>query len=167
MQALIRNLRLPAFYLGPDAVTRALEQEAATLARAVDELGQAATVGRELSPRFMPYVAAGLLLLSLALITIGRLRAPAASATGSAAGPARSAGARVARDWRFAPPAIAVLVIAFALTATAGYLAGTAFMVCGFMLLGRTDWKTAIVFAVLIPVLVWLLFSRLLGYPLP
>lgn len=167
MQALIRNLRLPAFYLGPEAVTRALEQEAATLARAVAELGQASTAGRELSPRFMPYVASGMLLLSLALITIGRLRAPAVSATGSAALPARSDGAQVGRDWRFAPPAAAVLVIAFALMATAGYLAGTAFMVGGFMLLGRTDWKTAIVFAVLIPVLVWLLFSRLLGYPLP
>ena len=38
MTALIRQLRYPAYHLGPDAVTRVLEAEAAELARAVAEI---------------------------------------------------------------------------------------------------------------------------------
>jgi tripartite-type tricarboxylate transporter receptor subunit TctC len=40
MRALIKNLKFPPYYLGPDKVTQALEAEAATLARAVARVRQ-------------------------------------------------------------------------------------------------------------------------------
>jgi hypothetical protein len=106
----------------------------------------------------MPRVAGSLLGVSLLLLLLGRAAPAAAPATAPPAQPV---------DWRFAAGAAALLAGAFALMAVAGYLPGTALAVCGFMLLGRTDWRTALACAALLPAVLWLVFSRLLGYPLP
>jgi hypothetical protein len=48
-----------------------------------------------------------------------------------------------------------------------GYLPGAAAIVIGFMGLGRARLRVVVGSAIGLPVALWLLFSRLLGFPLP
>ena len=88
-----------------------------------------------------------------------------------------------ARSWRRAPEvepaplergsasfialAVAVLLATFVLLEEAGYLAGAACIVAGFMALARAGWRATLVAAVVFPLALWGLFDRLLGFPLP
>ncbi|MGD8809032.1 MAG: tripartite tricarboxylate transporter substrate binding protein [Gammaproteobacteria bacterium] len=165
MKTLIRNLRYPEYYLGPEDVTHALQTEADMLARAVARIESAEREGRsrELSSAFMPWVAAAIGGLALAGMLIGRLRhdaAPAEPATAHAAALQGDAGVFIAA-------AIVVMAAGFGTMAVFGYLAGAAATVAGFLLLGRANWIVVIGGAAVLPLLLWLLFSKLLGFPLP
>jgi FtsH-binding integral membrane protein len=160
MQALIRNLKYPEYYLGPEAITRALESEADMLARAVAQIdgGARDMSPGELSPVFMPYVAAAIGCLALLLMAAARLTG-GSSAAGQRALPSRS--------WLFIAAAVAVMAVGFTAMSVYGYLTGAAATIAGFLMLGRADLRVVIGGAILLPLLLWLLFSKLLGFPLP
>jgi tripartite-type tricarboxylate transporter receptor subunit TctC len=158
MTALIENLKYPQYYLGPDAVTRALHDEAQSIARAVARIGSTAEPAYDLSASFMPVVAAALVAGSLLLILIARL-GQLDTDTRRRAMPKDS--------WVFLGSAIAVLAIAFAVMSTFGYLPGAGITVAGFMLLGRAHIRLVVAWAVAFPIVLWLLFSKVLGFPLP
>ncbi len=112
----------------------------------------------DLSAAFMPYVAAGLGTLSMAMLAITSLARPH---SGDRAAP-------LTKDsWYFIGASIAILATAFVLMSSLGYLYGAAVVVGGFMSLARADFKVTIVTAVLLPLALWLLFERALGFPLP
>jgi putative tricarboxylic transport membrane protein len=159
MKTLIRNLKYPEYYLGPDAVTRALENEADMLARAVAEIDAAPELGHELSANFMPNVAGLSVAGSLVLLLVAGLRRR---------GGTRAAGTAMSKEsWLFVGSATAVLAIALVVMDVFGYLPGAAVLVAGFMLLGRAGLKLTIAWAIVFPIALWLLFSKLLGFPLP
>jgi hypothetical protein len=112
----------------------------------------------DLSPAFMPYVAAALGTGAMALLFVTRLLGPA---------PAEDATPLPARSWVFIGSSAAVLAGAFVLMDLLGYLAGAAALVAGFLLMVRAGIKVVIGAAVLFPLALWLLFDRLLDFPLP
>jgi tripartite-type tricarboxylate transporter receptor subunit TctC len=160
VKTLIRNLKYPEYYLGPEEVTRALQNEARTLARAVERIRglPEESADGELSPTFMPWVATVLLLGAGALIVVSPSRRQA---------PIVPSEATVPVNWLFVGSAALVLAGAFVTMNLFGYLPGAAVIVAGFMLLGRAGIRIAIVSAVAFPIVLWLLFSKLLGFPLP
>jgi hypothetical protein len=111
----------------------------------------------DLSPAFMPYVAAGLGTGAMALLFVVRL---ARSGTDE---PAPLSGA----SWRFICTAAFVLGVTVVLMDRLGYLAGAAVIVAGFMALARADLKVIVGAAISFPVALWLLFDKALGFPLP
>jgi len=160
MKSIIRNLKYPEYYLGPDEVTQVLKDEADMLARAVARIDQAASRRQSgpLSPDFMPYVAAALGAGALALMFVARIR--------------RSNGDEEAvslpkQSWLFICTAGLVMGVAFVLMDRFGYLLGAAAGVAGFMALARAKLKVVIGTAISFPIVLWLLFDRLLGFPLP
>jgi tripartite-type tricarboxylate transporter receptor subunit TctC len=160
MKSLIKSLKYPEYYLGPDEVTKALQDEADSLARAVARINDVATdvQERELSPTFMPYVAAAFGAAALALMLIARLaggRIEAEQASMSA------------RSWLFICLAAAVLAAAFTLMDLYGYFFGASAIVAGFMALARAKLWIIVGAGILFPVALWLLFDKLLGFPLP
>ena len=160
MSTLISNLRYPEYYLGPADVTRALEQEASMLARVVDSLegGPGTSASRELPSAFMPFVTAVLGAAGIVLLTIGRLRAGKV-ADGSTAFSRQSL--------LFVGLSATVMLLGGAAMLVFGYLPGAAVIVLGFMTLGRAGPRVTLGLAVVLPVALWLLFSKLLGFPLP
>jgi tripartite-type tricarboxylate transporter receptor subunit TctC len=157
MKSLIESLKYPEYYLGPDAVTRALDDEADTLAHAVARINGTASDARggELSPTFMPDIAAILVMGAAASLLIARLRR-------------HRGGAILGREsWLFIGTASGVLAVSFVLMDVFGYFAGAAVVVAGFMALGRAEVKIIIGTAIGLPIALWLLFSKLLGFPLP
>jgi len=112
----------------------------------------------ELTPSFMPYVAtvlgtaAAILLLAVRLV---RRRTD----DGPAPLPRQS--------WLYVCVVTAVLVASFVLMDLFGYLAGAAAVVGGFMALARADLKVIVGTAIAFPVVLWFLFDRVLGFPLP
>lgn len=112
----------------------------------------------ELSAAFMPYVAAGLLTGAMALLFLGRLKGPRIDDDA----PALTAG-----SWAFIGTAVAVLAAAFALMDSFGYLAGAATLVAGFLLIVRAKVRVVVGAAVALPLALWLLFDKLLDFPLP
>jgi len=160
MKALIRNLKYPEFYLGPDEVTHALEEEAASLARAVARINEddAESPVGELSPAFMPYVAAALAGGALLLMLVGRL-----AGRGRRAESAPFSGA----SWIFISLSILMLAVTYVLMEKLGYLIGAAAIVAGFMALARAKLSVVIGAAAVFPLVLWLLFDKLLGFPLP
>ena len=160
MQTLIRNLRYPEYFLGSEEITRALEDEAAMLARAVARIEGVAdnSDSGELSPFFMPAVAAAIGLLAIMLVALQRAR-------GARVPP--SPAVMTLRSWQFVGAAVSVLAIGFFAMALLGYLPGGAAIVLGFMLIGRADVRIVLASAIGLPLLLWLLFSQLLGFPLP
>jgi len=160
MQSLIHNLRYPEYYLGPEDVTRALQAEADMLARAVARVEDADGGPRnaELSSAFMPFVGAGGFSLALIAMLIARARRAA-----------EPLGIAVSTSDRGLFILVAILVMAggFSAMAAFGYLVGAAVPAAGFLLLGRARLLVVIAGALLLPGLLWLLFYRLLGFPLP
>jgi hypothetical protein len=118
----------------------------------------AGTVATEdLSPAFMPYVAAGLGTGAMALLFLSRLRS--SDGDGPIPLPLRS--------WAFIGTVAALLAAAFALMDRFGYLVGAAALVAGFMLMVRASVRVVLGVAVVLPVALWLLFDKLLDFPLP
>jgi hypothetical protein len=112
----------------------------------------------DLSPAFMPYVAACLATGAMLLLFVTRLfdRTPDPGAP-----------PLPPRAWVFIGLCTAVLVAAFALMEAFGYLAGAVMLVAGFLLIVRADIKVAVGAAVALPLALWLLFDRALDFPLP
>lgn len=115
--------------------------------------------GEDLSPAFMPYVAAGLATAAMLWLFATRLLrakvdavAPAPLSRGS---------------WLFVATATIVLAVTFVLLDRVGYVAGAACIVAGFMAMARVRWRTILGAAVVFPAALWLLFDKLLGFPLP
>jgi tripartite-type tricarboxylate transporter receptor subunit TctC len=166
MKALILNLKYPEYYLGPDEVTQALRDEAGMLARAVARINQESgsalaasnASNRELSSSFMPYVAAALGAGALALMLVARL----VRSTGGV-DPIRLSG----ESWRYICTAAVVLAASFLLIDRFGYLPGAMAVVAGFMILARAELRVIVGTAILFPIVLWLLFDKLLGFPLP
>jgi tripartite-type tricarboxylate transporter receptor subunit TctC len=160
VRTLVRNLRYPEYFLGPEAITRALEDESAMLERAVARIDEAANdaASGELSPAFMPVVAAALGLLAIVLMLVRRLAGPAAHSAATVMSRA---------SWLFIGAAAAVMAVGFSVMSLFGYLPGAAAIVIGFMGLGRARLRVVVGSAIGLPVALWLLFSRLLGFPLP
>ncbi|HEY8521539.1 MAG TPA: tripartite tricarboxylate transporter TctB family protein [Gammaproteobacteria bacterium] len=112
----------------------------------------------DLPPALMPYVAAVLATAAALLLLVARLvRAPE---TDEPAPLDRA-------SWLFVLAAGAVLAGAFVLMQLLGYLAGAVVLVAGFTALGGASKKATAGLAVLFPLALWLLFDRVLGFPLP
>jgi hypothetical protein len=112
----------------------------------------------ELSPAFMPYVAAVLGTAAAALLLLARL----------ARKPAEEEPAPLQKgSWLFIATAAAVLAVTFLLMDVFGFLVGATAIVAGFMALARADIKVMVGTAIAFPVALWLLFDKLLGFPLP
>jgi hypothetical protein len=156
VRALIRQLKLPEFYLGPADVTGALEAESDSLSRALARIRDTGTRDEALSPAFMPRIAAALTGGALALLLIGRLLG---------LGPDRRPGHTI--SWRYLTTVVAVLAVGFLLFDRAGYLIGAIAFVTGFLALARTRPAIIVGVAAGLPAALWLLFDRLLGFPLP
>jgi hypothetical protein len=112
----------------------------------------------ELSPAFMPYVAAVMGTGAAALLLLARFtRKPAADEP-----------APLPKDsWLFIAAATAVLAVTFLLMDVFGFLVGATAIVAGFMALARANTKVTVGTAISFPVALWLLFDKLLGFPLP
>jgi hypothetical protein len=97
----------------------------------------------------------------LALSLLGGLRlvrgAPLDSGTSWLSGP----------SWLFIGAATAVLATTFLLMQHFGYLAGAAAIVAGFMLMARARPKIVVIMTAALPLVLWLFFEKLLGFPLP
>jgi hypothetical protein len=112
----------------------------------------------DLSPAFMPYVAATLGTGAMALLLVARLVGRSAD----------EEPAPLPKDsWYFLGAAAAVLAVAFVLMDFFGYLWGAAAIVAGFMSLARANLKVVVGTAIVFPLALWLLFAKLLGFPLP
>jgi tripartite-type tricarboxylate transporter receptor subunit TctC len=160
MKTLIRNLKYPEYYLGPREVTAALENETGTLARAVARIEGTASAQRAgLSPAFVPDIAAALGVGTLALMLVGRLARSGAAYPRTWSMPRKS--------WLFIGATTALLAAAFALMERFGYLPGAGAMVAGFLALARVRPAVIVGVAIGFPLILWLLFERLLGFPLP
>ena len=110
-----------------------------------------------LTPAFMPYVAATLGTAAVALLFFTRLR----RADGGDAAPLPG------RSWVFIGAVAAIFAAAFVLMDAVGYVAGAAVIVGGFLLMVRANLAVVIGASVLFPVALWLLFDKLLDFPLP
>lgn len=115
-------------------------------------------LGGDLSPAFMPYVAAELATGAAVLLLAGTIRRTA-DADEPAPLPKGS--------WIFVATTAGVLAATVALMSYFGYLAGAAAIVAGFMWIARASVRVVAGTAVAFPVVLWLLFDRLLGFPLP
>lgn len=117
----------------------------------------------DLSPAFMPYVAAALATGAAALLLVSTiLRGRAAPAAAEV-----EASPLLSGSWLFIGTTVAILTVTFVLIDVFGYLPGAAVMVAGFMLLVRARWPIVIGTAIVFPLALWLLFDRLLEFPLP
>jgi hypothetical protein len=107
----------------------------------------------------MPYVATALATLAAALLLVTRLRRPTPDAEGSAP--------MTGDSWLFLGASVVVLGSTFVLMDRAGYLWGASACVAGFMLLARARPAVIAGTAIAFPLALWLLFDKLLGFPLP
>jgi hypothetical protein len=112
----------------------------------------------DLSPAFMPYVAACLATGAMLLLFVTRLL-DRRTDSGDAPLPPRA--------WVFLGLCTAVLVASFALMEAFGYLPGAALLVAGFLLIVRADIRVALGAAAALSFALWLLFDRALDFPLP
>ena len=160
MQTLIRNLKYPEYFLGPEEVTRALEIEAAMLERAVTRIdiianGNGST---EVSTLFMPIVALFIGFIGTAFLLVALVRNNATE---------RHFWLLAPHSWFFVGLSIAVMLAGFSIMWLFGYLPGAAVIVSGFMILSKARLRYIIGCAIALPGVLWLLFSKLLGFPLP
>ena len=115
-------------------------------------------IGGDLSPAFMPYVAATIMTVTAGILCLVRIYGDGGDAE-PAVFPRES--------WYFIACSVVIFVIAFVLMDTLGYLAGAAVIVAGFMTLARTEVKVVVLSTVAFPLTLWLLFDKLLNFPLP
>jgi hypothetical protein len=112
----------------------------------------------DLPPAFMPYVAALLGAAAMVALLVQRLtRAPADDRPAPL----------TRQSFAFVGAVVFVLAAAFLLLEHVGYLAGAAFIVAGFMTMARADVRATLLATLGFPVTLWLVFDRLLGFPLP
>lgn len=112
----------------------------------------------DLPPSFMPYVAAIAGTVAMAALLAERLLV---SSTADEPAPFTR------RSAAYIGVVSLVLVTAFLLFEHVGYLFGAAFLVAGFMTIARAGARATAIAAVAFPVVLWLLFNELLGFPLP
>jgi len=112
-----------------------------------------------LTPAFMPYVAATLGTAAVLLLFFTRLRRADGDDDDAAPLPGRS--------WVFIGAAAAIFAAAFVLMDVVGYVAGAAVIVAGFLLMVRASLTVVICASVVFPLALWLLFDKLLDFPLP
>jgi hypothetical protein len=113
-------------------------------------------VSSALSPAFMPYVAAVLTTVGAASLLVAELRGHGGDAVPF-----------TKSNWRFLGASVAVLIGSCLLMSILGYLVGGVAVVAGMLLLARVRPSIVIAAAVLAPIAVWLLFTKLLATPLP
>jgi len=112
----------------------------------------------DLSPAFMPYVAAVLATGAAGALFVARLT-PNAADDDEPPLPLES--------WYFIGATTLIFAVTFVLMSTAGYLYAGATIIAGFMMLARANPKAVVVTAIALPITLWVLFSKLLGFPLP
>jgi ABC-type Co2+ transport system permease subunit len=112
----------------------------------------------DLSPAFMPYVAALLGMAAMIALLVQRL----ARAHGGDDPPPLTR-----RSFAFVGAVVFVLAATYLLLEHVGYLAGAAFIVAGFMTMARAGVRATLLAAIAFPVSLWFVFDRLLGLPLP
>ena len=112
----------------------------------------------DLSPAFMPYVAAVIATVAATGLLVTRLVRRSAQEEPTPL-PWES--------WLFLAASVVVLGVTFVLMDRVGYLWGAASVVGGFMLLARAPAGIIVGTAIAFPVALWLLFDKLLGFPLP
>lgn len=112
----------------------------------------------DLSPAFMPYVAAMLGTAAMLALLVQRLR----RAPDTDEPPPLTR-----QSFAFLGAAVFVLAAAYLLLEHVGYLAGAALIVAGFMTLARAGVRATLLATLAFPVALWLVFDRLLGFPLP
>jgi len=112
----------------------------------------------DLPPSFMPYVAAIAGTVAMAVLLAERLLIPSA---------ANEPAPFTRRSASYLAVVTLVLAVAFLLFEHIGYLFGAAFLVAGFMTIARAGARATAIAAVAFPVVLWLLFNELLGFPLP
>jgi len=110
----------------------------------------------DLTPAFMPYVAATLGTAAAVLLFLTRLRRDDGDAAPLPGG-----------SWVFIGAAAAIFATAFVLMDVVGYVAGAAVIVAGFLLMVRANPTVVIGASVVFPLALWLLFDKLLDFPLP
>jgi Fe2+ transport system protein B len=112
----------------------------------------------DLSPAFMPYVAALLGTAAMVALLVERLvRSPGND------GPAPL----TKQSFAFVGAVVFVLAVTYLLLEHVGYLAGAAFIVAGFMTMARAGVRATLLAALAFPATLWFVFDRLLGFPLP
>ena len=160
MRALLQNLKYPEYYLGPDEVLQALVEETDILTQAVALIDTMASnqPNGDLSLFFMPYVAVALGVIAMILMLAARILHGRNNSESSLLPLA---------SWVSIGTATAVLSVTLALMNFYGYLAGATTIVAGFMLMARARIWVVLGTAIALPVGLWLLFEKLLGFPLP
>jgi len=113
----------------------------------------------DLPPAFMPYIAAGTLLL--VMIIYGGLRLLRRYPDDELAGPIALG------SWLYVAAVVATFVATFVVTSMFGYLAGAPLIVAGFMAIARAKPTVVLGTAIAFPVAIWLFMEKLLGFPLP
>lgn len=112
----------------------------------------------DLSPAFMPYVAALLGMAAMAALLFQRLAHPRGN---------EEAAPLTRSSFVFVGTVSFVLAATYLLLEHVGYLAGAAFIVAGFMTMARAGVRATLLATLAFPVTLWLVFDRLLGFPLP
>ena len=113
----------------------------------------------DLSPAFMPYVAAAGLTLVMAIHLALRLMQRSADDAAPTPLPVSS--------WLYLGAIIVTFAAAYFVTDWFGYLIGGPIMVAGFMAMARARPLVITGTAVVFPIVIWLFMEKLLGYPLP
>lgn len=112
----------------------------------------------DLSPAFMPYVAALLATAAMVALLVQRLVRPHGD---------EEPAPLTRQSFAFVGAAAFVLAGAYLLLERVGYLAGAAFIVAGFMTMARAGVRATLLATLAFPAGLWLVFDRLLGFPLP
>jgi hypothetical protein len=112
----------------------------------------------DLSLFFMPYVAVALGVIAMILMLAARILHGRNNSESSLLPLA---------SWVFIGTATAVLSVTLVLMNFYGYLTGATTIVAGFMLMARARIWVVLGTAIVLPVGLWLLFEKLLGFPLP
>ena len=112
----------------------------------------------DLSPAFMPYVAALLGMAAMVALFFQRLARPHGD---------EESAPLTRSSFLFVGAASLVLAATYLLLEHIGYLAGAAFIVAGFMTMARAGVRATLLATLAFPLTLWLVFDRLLGFPLP
>lgn len=112
----------------------------------------------DLSPAFMPYVAAVLATGAMVALLLARVASPAGGDEAESLPQA---------SWRFLGLAAAAFAVSLGLMELVGYLAGASALVAALLKLARSSLRVSAVAAVALPLATWLLLTKILAMPLP